>query len=1597
MGEPKGEGLHVLPEGSLGDFRDFANSLPQIVYSFLPAKEGLEFVNDRWLEYTGQSREDALGGFANDAIHPDDKERTLALWQRSLDEGVSYEDEIRIRGKNGEYRWFLTRSIFLKNAAGEILRWVGISTDINERKNSEEELRASRERTRLATEATGMVTWEWDVAKDRITLSESFASVYGLPALAGAAEGFALVFEEDKEAHLSKVQKTSKEGGSYLSQFRIRRPDTKKIVWLEERGTALLNLEGKVERLVGVTLDITERKRNEERLQQLFETVQEREQQLESAVKVGGLSPYEWNPQTGELTWDANLKAMWGLSPEASVNYETFIKGVHPEDRTYVEAQVAKAVDPNGDGSYEAEFRVMGLEDKQERWVTAKGQTFFDKERHPVHFVGIAQNITERKRSSERLRSAILRFSVAEEAVQGIGYEWELKGNVVTRTNIKGVLGYEPHELPDTWEAWAMVLQPQGASVTQEQARDFYRSVEGDSYSSEYQARHKDGRWLWMMDRGKVIRDGNGVVQRIIGLSINITERKEAELRDQQLQTVSVALGSALTPQEVYEVTLRETAAAIGANSGALYLLDGEVLKLAGGEGYDKGLLELYRTIPLSAPVPATKVVREGQAIWLRSRADFIAQFPHLEEHIHSLGSEAALSLPLVFEGQTLGVLNLTFPEVQPFDENQRRFLLTLAAMVAQALERSRLFEQVSERETRLRLALQNKAIVLAGVDRDLRYIWVQNPHPDFSEEGVIGKRDEDLLPEAAAKQFTSIKQKVLETGEAQRTEISVELSDGLHSYDFYAEPTRDAAGNTIGLTTSSFDISERKREEEARAWLAAMVNASQDAIISYNLEGKVLTWNPGAEKMFGYNSDEIVGQSMRLLVGEDKQDEFTSLLAKLGRGEYVTQLETVRVRKSGERFYALVTLSPVRSNGSGILGVAAVIQDISERKQSELDTQFLAALAEKIRLADDADDLLNTVCELTAKHFGVSQCGFAQVDLERGLCTIAHEFRTQDVRSLVGSYQMNDFTSAQDEVLRSGQMLVIEDTRSHPLTAPIYEKQQPLGLRAYLSQPVLRNGTWVGTMFVNSTSPRSWTKADIALLPTVAERTWLTLEKLQSERALRESEAKFRTLSEAAPALIWFDDAEGKGVSFNQQYLDFFGKTQEEVEGTGWHPLVHPDDAEAYIQDFLAAQRERRAFRHRARVQRHDGVWRWIESHAQPHVSADGTYLGHVGVSPDITESVEAEEALREADKRKDEFIAVLGHELRNPLAPIRTSIEIMKRTKDEEIQQEARDTIERQTSQMVHLIDDLLDVSRITQGRVVLKKERLPLAEIIGMAVESSNEIIADRKHTLNVSLPPERVFLEGDKTRLTQIVLNLLTNAAKYTPNGGTITLGAEVKGNEVVITVQDDGIGIPATMLGKVFDMFTRVERQYSYQQQGLGIGLSLVKQLVELHDGSISVSSEGEGKGSTFTVRLPALPVETKQESRRLPTATAPKASSRRVLVVDDYEPNLETLSSLLKLMGHEVATATNGEETLECLDTFKPEVVLLDINMPGMSGYEVATRIRAQPQYHPIMLVALTGYGQETDIERAKDAGFQHHLVKPVDVERLEHLLGNKG
>ena len=366
----------------------------------------------------------------------------------------------------------------------------------------------------------------------------------------------------------------------------------------------------------------------------------------------------------------------------------------------------------------------------------------------------------------------------------------------------------------------------------------------------------------------------------------------------------------------------------------------------------------------------------------------------------------------------------------------------------------------------------------------------------------------------------------------------------------------------------------------------------------------------------------------------------------------------------------------------------------------------------------------------------------------------------------------------------------------------------------------------------------------------------------------------------------------------------------------------------------------------------------------------------------------------LEEQDRRKSEFLAMLAHELRNPLAPIRNAVQILRRGVTEEAGREwAQDVIDRQVGQMVRLVDDLLDVSRITRGKVKLKPEAIDVSRVAAVAVETSRPLIDARSHELTVTLPPEPLWATADAARLAQVLANLLNNAAKYTEEGGRIVLTVAREGDEVVFRVRDTGVGIPADMLPRVFELFTQVDRSLDRSEGGLGIGLTLAHRLVEMHGGALQAFSDGPGRGSEFVVRLAALPCAPAGENPQNGVHNEPKeAGGLRILVVDDNRDSASSLAMLLEDQGHTIRTAHDGEAALTAADAFGPDAVVLDIGLPRLDGYEVARRLRAAPRSEPLLLIALTGYGHEENRLQAKAAGFDHHFTKPVDLDVLQDL-----
>ncbi len=501
---------------------------------------------------------------------------------------------------------------------------------------------------------------------------------------------------------------------------------------------------------------------------------------------------------------------------------------------------------------------------------------------------------------------------------------------------------------------------------------------------------------------------------------------------------------------------------------------------------------------------------------------------------------------------------------------------------------------------------------------------------------------------------------------------------------------------------------------------------------------------------------------------------------------------------------------------------------------------------------------------------------------------------------------------------------------------------------------------------------------------------------RVRAEQALRESEARFRTIADAMPQMVWTATAQGAHDYFNQRWYGFTGLVEGCCDTRSWLAVHHPDDRARTEQAWNHSLAHGEPYELETRLRHHTGEYRWALGRALPVRDEAGNILRWMGTSTDIQDQKRAQEELLESNRRKDEFLAMLAHELRNPLAPISTAAHLLRMApQDPERVLKSSELIGRQVAHMTELVDDLLDVSRVTRGLVRIEHEPVDLHQVVHDALEQTRPQIEARGHTVTLELAQGSVLVEGDRVRLVQVLANLLGNAAKYTPEGGHIQLRLRREGSQAVLEVADNGSGIEAELLPHVFDLFTQAKRTPDRAQGGLGVGLALVKSLVELHGGQVRARSAGRGQGCAFTVALPMTqPVPALVTPPPMPAAPALDGASRlRILVVDDNVDAGDMLGAWLQEEGHAVTVKTDAAEALEEARRAPADVYVLDIGLPGMDGNTLARHLRQDPRNRQATLIALTGYGQAQDILRSHEAGFDHHFVKPADPQRLAAVL----
>ncbi len=749
------------------------------------------------------------------------------------------------------------------------------------------------------------------------------------------------------------------------------------------------------------------------------------------------------------------------------------------------------------------------------------------------------------------------------------------------------------------------------------------------------------------------------------------------------------------------------------------------------------------------------------------------------------------------------------------------------------------------------------------------------------------------------------------------------------------------------------------RREQEL---LQTIIDALPVMITLYEPNTNVLRVNPEFERVTGWTAEPSLME--RCFPDPEHREEARQFMLACAPG-WKDFLTRTRDGREVETCWANIRLSDGRQVGIGL--------DVRERRRAEA---ALRESEERYRdLYENANDIIYTL-DLHGRITSVNKRALRALGYEEEDCVgrnvgelvpPEHHVRMQDAlrRKLAGEA---DPTAYKLELIRKDGRRVALEVSSRL----IFRDGRPVGV-----QGIARDVT----------------------------------ERQRAEQALRDSERMLAQSQRAAHVGSWeldldnIDDVNANALRWSEETYRIFGHEPGSVWVTNelFFKAVPPDDRAAIMAAVAQALGGSQPYEIEHRITWPDGTPRVVQQWASIERDSNGRALRMLGTCQDVTERRAAEEALREADRRKNEFLAMLGHELRNPLAPIRNGLALLRQRADGD----ANDgrllaMMDRQVAHAVRLIDDLLDVSRVTRGQIDLRKEPVNLADVVTRALEEARAGLEDRRHRLDVVVAAEPLALDADPVRLQQIVSNLLTNAAKYTPPGGRVSIRAGREEDEAVVRVRDNGIGIRPEMLGRIFELFTQADRVEGRVSEGLGLGLPLVKTLAEMHGGSVGAHSDGPGQGSEFVVRLPLhrLPIaDCRLQHEKTAAASSNRQSaignrqSRRVLVVDDNQDAAESMAMLLRLKGHEVRVGYDGAEALRAFDAFAPEIVLLDIGMPGMTGYEVARRLRAVPGAGGVLLVALTGYGQDEDRRRSREAGFDHHLVKPVDFDVLLGLL----
>lgn len=787
--------------------------------------------------------------------------------------------------------------------------------------------------------------------------------------------------------------------------------------------------------------------------------------------------------------------------------------------------------------------------------------------------------------------------------------------------------------------------------------------------------------------------------------------------------------------------------------------------------------------------------------------------------------------------------------------------------------------------------------------------------------------------------------------------------------------------------------VNEAERErlaslfEQAPSFMALLDGPSHRFVLA----------NPQHKKLVGR---DVTGETVAVGLPEAAEQGYLDLLDKVyASGQPYSafssrfEFQAAPDLRPVERFVDFV-YQPVRDQGGATTGIFVHGVDVTDRTITDRRNKALSELADRSRALEDWTDIQYLASALLGGALSTSRVGYGTIDLEAETMHVVRDWIAPGVQSLAGTVHLREYGTFLDS-LKLGEFVCIADVREDARTRAASVELERRFARSFVNVPVLHEGRLVAVLYVNDQHAREWTLEELGFIREVAERTNIATRRALAEHALRESEARFKTITNAMPQMVWSSLPDGTTDYFNQQWYEFTGVPVGATDGEGWSDVLHPDDQSRAWDVWRQSVATGEIYEIEYRLRHWTGQYRWVLGRALPVRNGAGDIKRWMGTCTDVHEQKMAQEELHSNNRRKDEFLAMLAHELRNPLAPISTAAHLLKRNPSNATHVErSAEIIGRQVRHMTTLVDDLLDVSRVTRGLVELERVPVDLKAVVGTAIEQARPLIESCGHGLTLRMDPGEVSVIGDRTRLVQVISNLLNNAANYTPSNGDLSLTL-TQGDEghAQICIQDNGIGIDAELLPRVFELFTQGHRTADRAQGGLGLGLALVRSLVELHGGRVTAQSEGVGRGSAFSVTLPLVSTTATAPVFNAQDALHGQLHSSRVMVVEDNKDGAETLRMFLESEGHLVQVAHDAQQAVEAVDRGVHDVFILDIGLPGMDGHELVRHLRAHRNGCGAIFIALTGYGGVQDKAQGDDAGFHHYLVKPTDLDHLSKLL----